>query len=66
MMLLTQQKKPCVPTPVADYTLNRTLTHMLKLCFSRRTANDIPTPAKHYKYNNDININGHVPVSLYL
>jgi len=64
MMLLTQQKKPCVPTPVADYTLNRTLTHMLKLCFSRR--NDIPTPAKHYKYNNDININGHVPVSLYL
>jgi len=50
-MLLTQQKKPRVATPVAYYTLNRKLTHMLQIMFSRRTANDIPTPTKHYKYD---------------
>jgi len=38
---------------VAYYTLNRTLTHMLKLCFTRPTAIDGPTAGKHYKYGGD-------------
>jgi len=39
-----------VETLVAYYTLNRTLTHMLKNCFSRPATIDGPTAGKHYKY----------------
>ena len=40
-----------MPTLVAYYTLNRTLTHILKkLCFSRPATIDGPIAGKHYKY----------------
>jgi len=45
-----------VATLAAYYTLNRTLTHMLKIIFSRPTAIDGPTAGKHYKYGGDDDI----------
>jgi len=36
-----------VETLVAYYTLNRTLTHILKICFSHPATIDGPTAGKH-------------------